>query len=208
LALAIIGLSGVVPSSMWSVGGIALGLAFVTLAGIGTAWARTFQFSRRESRWARIVFFGGLAAVLIAGLAGIVLGILNLAFVPEVRFGAPAVILLGLGLLSHSAVMWHVNRFSCFGVEHGRLNGPLAINALSVAPARDFVVGLAAVVLGIVAIMEVYPMTVGLVALLAMGAAITFTTSTLCGATLADLEGQCSTASTERIPDPSKRSSS
>jgi uncharacterized membrane protein HdeD (DUF308 family) len=68
----------------------------------------------------------------------------------------------------------------------------LAINALTVAPLRDFFVGLVSVILGVVALFNIAPAALGFVALLAMGVATVGTTSTICSATLATLEGHCS----------------
>jgi len=208
IVLAIIGLSGVAPAYMSSVAGITLGLAFLMLGGVARAWARRFQFAEHESRWGQIGFSGGVPAVLIAGFIAIVLSILNLMFLVGPRLGAVAIILLGLGLLWHSGVMWGVARFTYHRQEGHRLSGPLALNALSLAPVRDFVIGLGSVVLGILAILNIAPMVLGFVALLAMGGATTLTTSTICGATLANLEAPCSTARYERIAEEPKKSSS
>ena len=71
-----------------------------------------FRFAEHETSRDRIVFFSGVAAALIAGLAAVVLGILNFAFLGDVRFGAVAVIVLGLGLLWHSGVMRRVSQFT------------------------------------------------------------------------------------------------
>jgi hypothetical protein len=76
-------------------------------------------------------------------------------------------------------------------VEGRQLRGPAAINALTVAPLRDFLVGLTSVILGVLAIFSVAPAALGFVALLAMGVAMVATTSTVCSATLATLEGAC-----------------
>ena len=54
---------------------------------------------------------------------------------------------------------------------------------------RDFLLGLGGAILGILAILNIAPVVLGLVALLAMGGAVTLTASTICGATLATLKG-------------------
>jgi hypothetical protein len=202
--LAIIGLSFVAPEYMSPVAGIVLGLAFLVLAGIDTAWARMFQFAGQESHQDRQAFSVGVAAVSIAGLAGIILSILNLMFQAGARFGAVAVVVLGVGLLWHSNLMLRVSR-SYHEAEGHRLGGPLSVNALSLAPIRDFLLGVGGVILGILAILNIAPMVLGLVALLTMGAGITFTTSTMCGATLARMAGCCSSTVDERISGLSKR---
>ena len=193
LALGIIGLAGVVPAYMLSVAGITLGLAFLTLGGLTMAWARTFLFADHPDRRERAGFSGAVAGVWIAGLAGIAAGILNLTLYSGVGLGGMGVaaILFGLGLAAHSGAMHHVSRFSHQRVvDH--VKGPLAVNALSVAPIRDFVVGVGAVILGILAILDVVPVLLGLVALLALGGTVAVTALTICGATVAGLEHRCS----------------
>jgi hypothetical protein len=196
VVLAILGLSGVLPAYMLPVAGIVLGLAFLTLGAVGVAWARMFRFVEHETSRDRLVFSGGLAAVWTAGLAAVVLGILNFAFLGDVRFAAVAVILLGLGLLWHSGIMRRVSHFTYYvayqGVEGRRPSGPYALNALSLAPVRDFLVGTGGVILGILAMMSIAPVTLAFVALLIIGGALGATASTICGAALTTLKGACS----------------
>ena len=45
MVLAILGLAGVLPTYMLPVAGIVLGLAFLTLGTIGTAWVRMFRLA-------------------------------------------------------------------------------------------------------------------------------------------------------------------
>jgi hypothetical protein len=192
MVLAILGLSGVMPMYMLPVSGIVLGLAFLMLGAVGTAWARMFRVARQKTSRNRIVFFSGLAAALVAGLTAVVLGVLNFAFLGNVRFGAVAVIALGLGLLWHSGVMQRVSRFTYYVTYHGakgrRPSGPFAVNALSLAPVRDFLVGLGGVILGTLGMMSIAPVVLGFVAMLTISAALTVTASTICGATLATLK--------------------
>ncbi len=187
VVLAILGLSGLMPVNMFAVAGIVLGFAFLTLGGVGATWTRMFGFTERDTRRDRTMFSSGVGAVSIAGIAAILLSILNLVFFANARFGAVAVLLLGVGLLCHSGVMRLVSRFTYYGVEGRRPTGPFAINAMSLAPLRDLVVGLGSMILGILAILNVAPVVLGLVASLVIGAALTLTVSTICGATLETL---------------------
>jgi hypothetical protein len=77
------------------------------------------------------------------------------------------------------------------GVEGRWPTGPFAINALSLAPVRDFLVGLGGVILGILVMMNIAPVVLGFVALLTISAAMSVTASTICSATLATLKGVC-----------------
>jgi hypothetical protein len=195
LVLAILGLSHVLPTYILPVTAMVLGFAFLMLGAVGAAWTRMFRFPENETSRERIVFSSGVAAALLAGLAAVVLGILNFVALGDTRFGAVAVIALGMGLLWHSRVMRRVHRFTYdaayHGVERRRPSGPFAINALSLAPVRDFLVGLGGVILGVLAMMNVAPTVLEFVALLTIGGALTATASTLCGATLTTLKGVC-----------------
>lgn len=198
--LAILGLSGVQTIYTLPVAGIVLGLAFLALAGVGTAWSRMFQFAEHESSRDRIIiFFSGVAGAFIAGLAAVVPGVMNFVFLGDARFGAVAVIALGLGLLWHGRAMRRVSQFT-HDVSYrglvGRLpSGPLAVNALSLAPLRDVLVGLGGVILGVLALMHIAPATLEFVALLAIGGALTATASTIRGAAMANLKGICAKSS-------------
>jgi hypothetical protein len=193
LVLAILGLSGVLTKYMLPVGGIVLGLGFLILGGVSALWSR--MWPEHGTSWERGIFSSGVGAVLIAGLAAVVLGLLNFAFLGDARFGAVAVIVLGLGLLWHSRVMRRVSRCTHYLAYHDaeghRPTGPFAVNALSLAPVRDFLVGLGGVILGILAMMNVVPVVLGFVALLTIGGALTFTASTICAATLTTVKGVC-----------------
>lgn len=196
VVLAILGLSGAAPQYMLPVAAMVSGLAFLMLGSVDTAWARMFRFPEHETSRDRIVIFSGHTAVLIAGLAAVVLSILNFAFLGDVWFSAVAIIAMGFGLLWHSGTMRRVSHFTDYVAYHEaeghRPHGPFAINALTLAPVRDFLVGLGGIVLGILVMMNIAPMVLGFVALLLLGVALAGTASTICGASLATLKGACS----------------
>ncbi len=195
LVLAIFGLCGVLSAYFAPVDCIVAGLAFLVLGAVSAAWGRMFHFSEHETARDRIAVSSGVILALAAGVAAVALGILNLVFLSTVQFGSIAVIALGLGLLWHSGVMRRVSRFTNYMIYHGiegrRPTGPMAINALSLAPLRDFLLGLGSVILGILALVGFVPLVLGLVALLVISGALTLTVSTICGATLTTLKGVC-----------------
>jgi hypothetical protein len=193
IILAIVGLSGVLPASLFAVAGIVLGAGFLTLGAVGLVWAHMFRLEAKHS-WDRTDFLmgaGAVLAILIAGLAGSILSLLNLLFLAP-ALGAIAVILLGFGLAWHSRATRRVTRFAYQDGGQPRLSGPMAINALSLAPVRDSILGVAGIVLGILAFLGFAPVVLGLVGMLVMGGALTLTISTICGATLDGLRGACS----------------
>jgi hypothetical protein len=190
--LAILALAGVAPVFTLPAAAILVGLALLTLGGIDRLWAQMFPFAEGETRRDRTIFSSSIWVVIAAGLLGAIVGIVNLTRFTDPRFVAIAAIVLGLGLFCHSEIMRRVSRFPYHGVEGRQLRGPLALNALTLAPLRDFLVGLVGVVLGVLAIFNLAPIALGAVALLAMSIAAVATTSTICSATLATLEGSCS----------------
>ena len=147
LILAILGLSGVAAVHILPVAGIVLGSAFLMLGAVDVAWARMFGFPEHGTSRKRIVLFGGAAAVSIAGLAAVVLSILNFAMLGDPRFAAIAVILLGAGLLWHSGPMRCVSHFTQDITYHARdrrpPSGPFTVTRCRWRRTRDFVVGLA-----------------------------------------------------------------
>ncbi len=188
VVLAILGLSGVAVSYLMPITGIVLGAAFLMLGIIGIAWARMFRFSERETFGNRVVFSSGNAATLFAGLAAVILGILGLVYSAGASFSSVIVIVLGASLFWHGGLMLCLRRFF---YRHAEERPPVRIltrNALFVAPIRDFVIGFGSVVLGILALLNILPVVLAFVALLAMGAAATLATSTVCGTTLAILK--------------------
>jgi hypothetical protein len=192
VALTILGLTGILAQTMLPVAGIVLAAAFAALATVDVAWGRMFGFLNRATSWERMMCLSGLAAAASAAIAAMVLCVLNLVFPADLRLSAVAIILLGGGLLWHSGIMRAVSRLSHEVSYRGHLlhrpGGPLGLNALSLAPVRDSVVGLVAMTLGVLAIFYVAPMILGFIAMLAVGAALTFSASTVCGASLATLE--------------------
>lgn len=193
--LAILGLCAVTPQYMLPVAGLVLGVGFFKLGTMDIAWERMFRFTDRQAAGAWRAYYGGTVAVLAAGVVAIVLGIVNLVFLADVRLAAVAVIAMGVGLFLHSGIVYSVSLLTheaAYSSEAGvRPAGPFAFNALSVAPVRDAIVGIGGVVLGILALMHIAPIILGFAALLAMAMGLTFTASTICGATLATLNDSC-----------------
>ncbi len=191
-AVAILGLCFIVPQYMLPIAAIVLGLGFTQLAETDIAWERMFRFTDRQAADFWRTYYGGATAVLAAGVAAIVLGILNLVFLADVRLAAVAVIAMGAGLFLHSGIVRSVSRLTHEAVGRGEAetlpSGPFAFNALSVAPVRDAVIGVAGIVLGILAVLHIVPVILALAGMLAMGAAVTFTASTICGASLLTLK--------------------
>jgi hypothetical protein len=171
VVLAILGLAGVLPGYMASVAAIVFGIA---LLAQGSAIAARYSQLVREtlpSEWdTRTELGGGMGAELFAGAAGVVLGVLGLLGLATAVLIPVAVIVFGAALLLGSGAT----------VDLGTLGGPgghdlprfahAAREVTVAASGAQVLVGIGAVVLGIVALVGVDPVTVTLVALLVTGA--------------------------------------
>lgn len=157
--LGILGIVGLLPGVLDSVAAIAAGLAI--LIGSIALGGRVSRLLGERSHAEREVSSGlGLSAM--AGVAGIVLGILALLGVSRVALVSIAAITFGAGLLISSAAMVAFERM--LRTEHGT-------DAVYLASGAEGLVGLAAIVLGILALDGLAPITLSLIAMLGVGAA-------------------------------------
>jgi hypothetical protein len=165
VVLSILGLVGVLPEYAGATAVLAIGVGLLFEGGaIGARFARTLSRHEGDSLTTGDVA-GGMTAELIAGFAGIVLGALSLlgfaplALLPTAALVYAAGLLIGCAALTHSSVPLDGSASA-----NGRRDTILA------AAGGQLVVGLAASVLGIVALLGTSTLTLSLVALLAIGA--------------------------------------
>ena len=110
---------------------------------------------------------GGLAAVFLAGITGIFLGILALLGTLAFVLISVAVIVYGSALILSSSAMMNLHMFKA------RLVGEFMTGtAVSSSAGAQALAGIAASVLGILAVSGLHTETLALVALLVLGAAI------------------------------------
>jgi hypothetical protein len=178
VVLAIIGLAGGLPLAMMSIATIVLGGAILLdSAAITARYAHLVRDTwGGEARVTKAEVGTGLSAESLAGIAGIVLGILALlGYMPE-TLCAVALIVFGGGLMLGSLAR---RRFHATSAEHfGEGASHTAMRALheatGVSSGGDVLIGVGAVVLGILALLGVYPLTLVLIGLLAVGGAVMF----------------------------------
>ncbi len=175
LVLGIIGLCGVMPSWMASIAIIALGAGLI-LQGASVA-ARYYSLLDETGRddASQAELGGGLGAEIVGGGAGIVLGILALAGVYPHVLVPVAAIVFGATLVLGCATNMRLNdlvvgrRFGGREIKFQRA----ASDVMSAANGTQALVGLAAIVLGIIGLIGTYPwMTLSLIAFIAVGASI------------------------------------
>jgi hypothetical protein len=167
--LAILGLAHVAPVFL---AGIAAIVAGVALMAQGTAIAT--EYARMLTGRAELVTPLGASSAwsleLLAGVAGVVLGILALLNIVPVDLLAVSVIAFGAALILSSGPMAQIAFFRATTVppldERVRI---LATQGASTSAVSQGMVGLAAVVLGILALAGLVPLTLTLVAFLVIG---------------------------------------
>jgi hypothetical protein len=181
IVLAIIGLSGVKPDVLVSIATIVFGAALLIQGGaMLTEFAQTEVMPDTQAGAGG----GGLSALFLVGIAGIVLGILALLGVRATILTSVAVIAFGSALLISSSAVWQLltsrsvaTRFQTRPMMVRLIASEVAAGSAGV----QAVSGLAVIVLGILAVSGVYTDTLTLIALLVAGAAILLTGSTLTG---------------------------
>jgi len=166
VALTVIGIDGHRPLTMGAVATLLLGIALVTQGGaIASRW-RAMVRRLDGTRYDRTELLGGIGTEVFGGLVGIAIAILALAgVVPRVMVPV-ATIVYGAALLLGGAAQ---PELANLGGRDSRAQAVEASGGIMV------IVGIAAAVLGILALLEVGPAIVlALIALLCVGGALTF----------------------------------
>jgi hypothetical protein len=179
IVLAIIGLSGVKPEALVSISTIVFGAALLIQGG-----AMLSEFASVEMPEAGTGSGGGLSSLFLVGVAGIVLGVLALLGVFPAMLTAAATIAFGAALVLSSSAVWHLLTAQSMAVRFQTRSPMLRLVASEVAAGSSglqAMTGLAVIVLGILAVAGVFSITLTLIALLAAGAALVMTGSTLSG---------------------------
>ena len=157
VVLAIIGLVGTRPYLMMSMATIALGAAFLLReVGLVSQSLHAGHLSRGET-FMEQALTRGLTAVTIAGTAGVALGILALGDVEPAILVPAAVTVFGGALLFDRQVNPLLSAFQSRGIDSTPGEG------------GELLVGVGATTMGILALLDIAPVTLSLVALLALG---------------------------------------
>jgi hypothetical protein len=194
IVLAIIALSGVSQPMLGAVATIVFGAALLIQGGtMLTEYTKLIFPPGAIDPAEEFVGGGGLSALFLVGAAGIVLGILALLNIYPQTLMAVAIIAFGGALVLSSNSVWHLYRAKQASHRLGTtrtLSGSeiLAGEMASGSAALQCLAGLAAIVLGILAVTGTNPMVLTLVGLLALGATVLLTGSTLSGAVMGFME--------------------
>lgn len=178
--LTILGLAGLYPEILLPVAVIGIGLAFL-FEGWGVA-ARFSDLLRETSRYPtdRLEFSGGVTAEFLGGVTGVVLGILALVGLAPMVLVPVAVIVYGCTLVLGSGVAHRLNNLQLRVSGESEWYRQIAREMVSAATGVQSFLGLGAIVLGILSLVGYIPMTLSLIAMLAIGVAATFSGTAVC----------------------------
>jgi len=176
VALTIIALAGVLPGYLAAVATIAIGVALLAQgAAVAARWSKLVAETPGYEWDSRSELGSGMTAEILGGATGIVLGILAL-------IGVAPYILIPVALLAFGgAMLVGTGATTDLGMMRGVGNFPRlerASREVTVAASgTQLLIGIAAIVLGILALIGIDPLVLSLVGLLATGASILFSGS-------------------------------
>lgn len=181
VVLAIVALAGTSSDMLLAIATIVFGAALLIQSGAIVSELSAMIVPEGGAALAENFGGGGLAIVFLAGTAGIVLGVLALIGIHPVMLASVAVIAFGSAVVFGGGSVWSVFRLKQSGQTVVSGAQIVATEIAAGSAGLQCVGGLAAIVLGILAVTGTLPATLSLVGLLIMGAAIVLTGSTLTG---------------------------
>ncbi len=172
VVLSIVGLAGVEPFYMAAISTIAVGAALLLEGTVLMAKHAEMATEFGVSRGEKVGAGGGLTAEFLGGAAGIVLGILAIVHVFPETLISVAVLVYGATMLLGAAMTSGIKNFALEReTEHPAMR-EMAHEAAIAASGAQALVALAALVLGILALVHVSAQTLALVAMLVLGGSI------------------------------------
>jgi hypothetical protein len=168
VVLAIFGLSKVLPDYMAPIAAIVLGAGFLIEAlAISARYRNLVEQSR--GNYGTIVIGRGLGFDAVGGVGAIVLGILALLGYFPLTLLSCATIALGAALLMTTSSMVHLNRLAINSSDAHPVSQDAALGAVSASASTHMLVGIGGIVLGILALLGYYSMTLCLIGFLCVG---------------------------------------
>ncbi len=177
IVLTLLGLGGVRPNLMLPIAVIIMGAAFL-FEGV----ALSMRFSKllsetSKDRLERAEFGVGLTCEYLGGVTGVVLGILSLLGIAPMILVPVSAIVFGLAFILSSGVTYRLDGLEIEGTEESTRFKKIAHEAVRTSAVLEYVLGVGAMVLGIIGLVGVYASTAGfatmisLVSLLVIGVA-------------------------------------
>ena len=187
VVLAIIGLAGMYPRWVLGAAIIAVGISFLIE---GAAIASRLSELVHESTKGRVEMSelgSGVTGETLAGIVGIVLGVLgSLNVYPEILLPVAAIV-YGAGLILGAGANVRINELIVVHREDEAAARYAIRQAVLATTGLQVFVGLAAVTLGIIGLASAYPITLNLVAMLAVSGAFVLSDTAIAGRLLSVL---------------------
>jgi hypothetical protein len=179
VVLAILGLAGIETTYMLPIAALVIGAAFVVEGGVLIARYADAMTETPANR-ASMQLGGGVTTEFLGGCAGIVLGILALVGIAPQVLVSVAVLVFGAALIWESRATSRFESFESSSTAHP-MGHEIAREAMLAASGAQAFIGLATVVLGILALTHIATVALTLVAMLIVGASIVLTGSAVTG---------------------------
>jgi hypothetical protein len=189
VVLTILGLARVYPIDMAAISVIAIGASLLFDGGaIGARFSRLLAATGSDAI-GTAELGGGITAEFLGGAAGIVLGLLSLLGMAPVTLCPVAAIVFGGALLLGSGATARLNVLEITAhTTHARAEA-IVREAVTAAAGAQVLTGLAAILLGILALVGFNPSVMTLVALLCLGASVVLSGSAISGRVLSRVIG-------------------
>lgn len=179
--LTIIGLANIFPGAMLAIAGIAVGVGLLFEGGAIAAEHKQLLARITTDKLEHINVDMGMSVELTAGLAATVLGILSiLGLDPHVLMPAAAIV-TGVALVLGSGTTARMNALRMASQEMEGTALHVAREVVNTSAMTQALVGMAAVVLGILALIGMATDVLALVAFLAIGASLALSGSAIGG---------------------------
>ncbi len=177
--LTIFGLSNVMPDLMIPLAIIAVGAAFLFEGGAVAARFSDFLTETSKSRRDVPKLGTGVTVEVAGGVVGAILGILAILKVLPLILTPVAILVYGVTLIFGSGVAtWFDSLLTARTGEH-EVYSKSAHDAMVASAGVQFILGLAGIVMGIIALVGISPYIMGLTALLCIGFAVLVTGTAL-----------------------------
>jgi hypothetical protein len=173
--LAIVGLTGLYPTWLVSISAMGIGVSFL-LEGIAiVARLSDFLHEATDGRIQMAELGAGTTGETLAGITGVALGLLGLLGIAPVVLILCASIVFGAALVIGSRTKVFMHKIMVTYREEHPMARQMARQAVFVTAALQVVMGIAVFTLAIIALTDIAPLTLSLVAVLIAAAALVLT---------------------------------
>lgn len=172
IVLAVIGLAGTAADAMLAIATIVIGAA-ILMQGANTASEYAELFAAEEAGLVKpAAVGGGITLEFLAGGAGVVLGILALLTPATLALSAAAVVVFGGTLLLSAGATARASSLHSEGMGTSIVAQSMMRQAAGVSAGAQIMIGVGAVVLGILALVGLHAVILALVGELAIGTSL------------------------------------